>query len=1337
MNNKSQVEYMFEDLRKMVTNVIIKSTYLADKYETADTSREADRYIAAYLERDTFNSYRNYPIDVLVNAGITNASEIMVYTEDRHKIPRNKRKDVLKAMRKAVIDEYVENNDYYRELIGKPPIDTPESEFIYLTEEEMEYYKIDEVRPIHDYPLEILIKLERIIIPNLIKQYPERTYLTHMGSKAVNLVRARQAKNFEIIYTDILLDYVFMRAFFETYDFCREYFVSLIYNKQFKTRYDLYDNYIGMHIMIMTIQRMIADSIKVGLERDFYDLITIQKLFNAYGVPFFEDLPLDYQRTIVKNLNKLIRSKSTDKVLYDIANTLFYERVSINKYYLVKERKFQEDGEPVTLYKNVAIEGDPEKIYLKNKKGKIYQLTISNDRLQTVRYTNPDEVKTFNEIYLKDRKSYNKYRLYLHDDKLVTELIVGVEAEDHVYVYDIQNKRYELSMTNGVLTTIEKLYEHIDDYSQVNTVKVIIRSSDNCNYELAMQGDRLTTVKLDNHSIHAPKSIYIKDEMTGEKFKLFMTDNVLYAEETFDEDIACQSMFLYDAEQNRYKLTVNKNKLQTSEYYYTTIEVYDYEKMYDFYFQSTDILEKNPITMIENKYNRYDYDEVVEEDVYWWETEELKKELYERDYNFIDTKYIGINIMQNLTNLLYESSYFLNMLVDHKNTTVPFEQRILNSDAMMTGTDYLFVTLNRFSTTPISIFDTVVILCALVSKKNNMKGNIIVKNPAQILSVLGFNFELNFDLIRENIQKYKRVFKNQDILRYLDLLDIRTVEDINTLYNNFRNFAEFCENVIATTTDINEYRAYKELYKVITVRKDTTELFKLSDGTVASTYMDYLRDKLPYIAEAIENIKKDDTGVYIEHVLGKLNELVPKIEYLNTLNGTNNNIVTAIVGLINFFKSYTVDLRNLNVIYMFDNKRMNKIFMIDDPRFFIRLFPEEQILGYNDEMRYLIDFDRRDNLIIYTGGRLENTLIPKEHFETEHNVQMLIGELDLDETMQLDYKDTMEFINKFGRDDIMYIKPQTGISNSIIPKNQFLTEDILKLYNLINVMDDMDFDYRDVMELKTSFGLDDNIKLNTFKTISNIILNKDYIPKIHDMLTICILINVIDKMEMNYKDLIERITLNFNLDDRLRLETFKALINVLIAKEYGAVLNDELTIQEIIDQIDKLEINYKDLIEREIVNFNLDHNIKLNTFKALINRLTNKEYFTLLRDDLVVNELIDQVDFMEMDYKDVIANINNIIRGYTKLKLDSFEHIIKNILCSHQHTIYDESNIIGGTIYTNDMMNIDYTDILFNSTKTIGYDDKLIFNFLQHYLTKINKKEGFNVVDSIKLIHED
>ena len=34
-------------------------------------------------------------------------------------------------MRETVIKEYVEMNDYYRELIGLPPVNTPESE-LYL-----------------------------------------------------------------------------------------------------------------------------------------------------------------------------------------------------------------------------------------------------------------------------------------------------------------------------------------------------------------------------------------------------------------------------------------------------------------------------------------------------------------------------------------------------------------------------------------------------------------------------------------------------------------------------------------------------------------------------------------------------------------------------------------------------------------------------------------------------------------------------------------------------------------------------------------------------------------------------------------------------------------------------------------------------------------------------------------------------------------------------------------------------------------------------------------------------------------------------------------------------
>lgn len=847
--DKTQVEYILNDIRAVTENIIIKMSNEASKYETVESKRAGDVYVAAKMERDIFSSYRNYPVDVLVRAGITDVSLIMEYSEDKWKIPHKKRPQVLKCMREVIIEEYEELNDYYRELIGKPPIDTPEEEFIYLTEEQMEYYKIDEVRPIHDYPQEIQIKLERVIIPELIQLHPDKKYLQHLGSKSVDIVRAREAKNFEIIFTDIILDSVFLREFFETYDFCREYYMSVIYNKNFNGMYEYYDNFIAMNIMIMTTQRLIVDMIKMSINRDFFDLISIKKMFNCYGIPFFEDLPLDYQRSIVKSLNMLVRAKSTDKVLYDITNILMYERIQIYKYYLVKERIMDGNGEPKVVYKT-----------------------------------------------------------------------------------EIDNEG--------------------------NEVKVL-----------------------------------------------------------------------------------------------------DLEKMYKIYFQATDIAEPNVIVAIENKANQYHYNEVTRDDIYWWETDELKKELYEREYNFIDTKYLGINLMQNLNKLLYETSYFLNLLVDNKDTTTPFESRILNSDAMKTGTDYLYVTLDRFTTIPVSIFDAVMVLCALVSKKNGMKGNIITKTPTKILSVLGFNFELNFDLIRNNIQKYKRIFKDQSIVKYLDLLDVKSVEDIDNLYNNFKNFAEFCANIVENTTDINEYKVFKELYKVFTVREETGEVFKKTDGDVANTYMEYLYDKVPHIADAIAQAHKDKLGVYIEHVLGKLNELIPEIEYLSSINGTNNNIVMALIGLINFFKSYTVDLRNLNVIYVFDDKFFNKIYMIDDPRLFIKLNPVEKALKYNDVLQLCVEIDKDDNIILYSRFAIQNGMLLKEFFR--HNETLYLNSNML-------YRDNLNLTYK----DYIHLSV-----NEKLPNDYFIVEDTPHESKVIQTIDINDEFYARIKQISNTIPLSDNTEI--------------------------------------------------------------------------------------------------------------------------------------------------------------------------------------------------------------------------------------------------------------------
>ena len=209
--------------------------------------------------------------------------------------------------------------------------------------------------------------------------------------------------------------------------------------------------------------------------------------------------------------------------------------------------------------------------------------------------------------------------------------------------------------------------------------------------------------------------------------------------------------------------------------------------------------------------------------------------------------------------------------------------------------------------------------------------------------------------------------------------------------------------------------------------------------------------------------------------------------------------------------------------------------MIDDPRLFIRLFPEEQILGYNDEIRYMIDFDRNDNLIIYTGKKMLNEIIPKDEMMLDNKLNMIINNMTVEDVVNLDYKDTIEVSNKLNNNDIIHLKTVNGLSNIIIPKNWFNTEDILKLYNILHAIETMEFNYKDIMELRSNLDLYNNIELKQIVGLSNILVGKSTIPNLHDTLTLCIVLNVLDSIELNYKDIIVKMTAGCTIEEKIKL----------------------------------------------------------------------------------------------------------------------------------------------------------------------------------------------------------
>ena len=82
-------------------------------------------------------------------------------------------------------------------------------------------------------------------------------------------------------------------------------------------------------ILAQTFNDMIVDTPEWYIRRDIFDIRSVQYFLESYGVKFFKEIPLKYQIRIVKNLNKLIKYKSSNKNFADILEIFAAKNTSI------------------------------------------------------------------------------------------------------------------------------------------------------------------------------------------------------------------------------------------------------------------------------------------------------------------------------------------------------------------------------------------------------------------------------------------------------------------------------------------------------------------------------------------------------------------------------------------------------------------------------------------------------------------------------------------------------------------------------------------------------------------------------------------------------------------------------------------------------------------------------------------------------------------------------------------------------------------------------------------------------------------------------------------------
>ena len=108
-------------VKYLACNSVVKLEFEADRYETASSANNGDTYISAYEGRAIFESFKYIESDYN-SIGIMDKEEIRGYMKDQDSVPLKYRDLLLKVGKKRFMDEYDEQNNYYRMICGLPDV---------------------------------------------------------------------------------------------------------------------------------------------------------------------------------------------------------------------------------------------------------------------------------------------------------------------------------------------------------------------------------------------------------------------------------------------------------------------------------------------------------------------------------------------------------------------------------------------------------------------------------------------------------------------------------------------------------------------------------------------------------------------------------------------------------------------------------------------------------------------------------------------------------------------------------------------------------------------------------------------------------------------------------------------------------------------------------------------------------------------------------------------------------------------------------------------------------------------------------------------------------------
>lgn len=515
--------------------------------------------------------------------------------------------------------------------------------------------------------------------------------------------------------------------------------------------------------------------------------------------------------------------------------------------------------------------------------------------------------------------------------------------------------------------------------------------------------------------------------------------------------------------------------------------------MYDIYFQGVNMKEVNESSALTDTSNRISYNDMIVDDQYWWDTDdELRHVLYETEYNIIESKYIGVHVMYRLTEMIHEVARFFRLVIDNKEYT-----RALHIQIYKIKSDV-----------PLTYLETIVLAICLICKRNKMRGEIIT-TPSKTLSVLGFNFRADFDLIRKQLDDNKDLIEHEKIYNLIKDLSMSTVSDVNQVYGNIKELWNFLIDKMSRAKTIEEFEAYEKLYKTLHYTDDLSTVFTMSNGKVAETYLEFLEDLNEDLALFVETSDDQDILIALEAIIYSLENEIENLEYLNILNEGNSIMTDALRTLVMFFKSYTIDLKHMSIIYVMDNRYYNMIKLISQIKNIdAQLTVGDTMDSLTHKLHSVVEMLKSDDLGLRTDARMSNGLlleslaklidkislsVASDNYDSVRLSDVEFVSSDIAHTMSVELKDTINRMSEIVHGDTISGKDKAyAKAESIIASNGKL-DDLSHIDSIIRVSSDDKAVSRtkaiveSVRELKSLINFNDNCSIDGKITNSELI----------------------------------------------------------------------------------------------------------------------------------------------------------------------------------------------------------------------------------------------------------